>query len=98
LNDDPRFDEPNLLRNHIVVMVVLVSWLALGVVVVGLFNVAKMRVRSAPRRHNVAANAGGQVLASIERREATVKPFRSPPRVHPGAVALPPPQASRRSA
>jgi hypothetical protein len=86
-----------LLRIHIIFVVVLVSWLALGVIVVGLLNVAKMLVRSSARRHHAAASTRGQVLA-IDGREGAGQAFRTPPHRHPGAVALPPPQASRRSA
>jgi hypothetical protein len=86
-------------------MVVLLVWLALGVMAVALLNVAKMLVRSSARRHHVAASTSGQALASVDGRDAAVQPLRSPSQPlrspshrHPGTVALPPPQASRRSA
>jgi Tfp pilus assembly protein PilV len=45
--------------------------LALGVIVVGLLNVAKMLVRSSARRHQAAASTRGQVL-TLSRSEVVL--------------------------
>lgn len=97
-NDHPRFVATDALSNHIVFVVVLMSWLALSVIVVALLNVAKILVRSSARRSRIAASSGGQALASVDGRQGAASSSGSPPRWQPGSVALPPPQAARRSA
>ena len=97
-NAHPRFDAASALDINIIFVVVLLSWLALSVIVVALLNLAKMIVRSSARRNGTAASAGGHVLASVDGRPSGASSFGSPPRVHTRSVALPPPQATRRSA
>jgi hypothetical protein len=77
---------------------VLLSWLALSVIVVALLNLAKMIVRSSARRKRAAVGARGPVLASVDGGQVAAPSFGPSPRRHPGSVALPPPQATRRSA
>ena len=79
-------------------MVVLLSWLALSVIVVALLNLAKMITRSSARRQHTAVSAKGQVLASFDGGQSAAPSFDPSPRRAPGSVALPPPQATHRSA
>lgn len=96
-NDHARFDAAAALDIEIIFLVVLMSWLALGVMVVALLNLAKMIVRSSARR-NSAMGAGGRMLASVNGRDNPSTSFGSRPSRQPVPIALPPPQATRRSA
>jgi hypothetical protein len=83
---------------HIAVVVVLIAWFAIGVVVVALLNLAKFVVRSSARQVPSSMSSQSTVLSAVDcplRRRPVGR--ASPPR-HPGATALPPPLATRRSA
>lgn len=83
---------------QIVLVVVLIAWLAIGVVVVALLNLAKFVVRSSSRQAPPSVSRPSTVLSAGDGHDGAVRPFGSTPPRRSGAAALPPPVGTRRSA
>jgi len=81
---------------HIVLVVVFIAWLAIGVVVVALLNLAKFLVRSSSRHAPPSVSSRSTVLSAVDGHVGATRSVGSSPPRHPGAAALPPP--TRRSA